>query len=35
MVARSPIERLLAVKEQRGWHHLRLDSDLKGDFTRD
>ena len=24
IVARSPIERLLAVKEQRGWHHLRL-----------
>ena len=35
MVARSPIERLLAVKEQRSWRHLRLYSDLKGDFTHD
>ena len=35
MVARSPIERLLAVKKERGWHHLRLYSDLDGDFTRD
>ena len=35
MVARSPIERLLAVKKQRGWQHLRLYSDLEGDFTRD
>ena len=35
MVARSPIERLLAVKKQRGWQHLRLYSDMDGDFTRD
>jgi predicted dithiol-disulfide oxidoreductase (DUF899 family) len=35
MVARSPIERLLAVKKERGWHHLRLYSDVDGDFTRD
>ncbi|MBC7917739.1 MAG: DUF899 family protein, partial [Rhodoferax sp.] len=35
MVARSPIERLLAAKKQRGWHHLKLYSDLEGDFTRD
>ena len=35
MVARSPIERLGAVKKQRGWHHLRLYSDVDGDFTRD
>ena len=35
MVARSPIERLLAVKKERGWRHLRLYSDLDGDFTRD
>ena len=35
MVARSPIERLLAVKKDRGWHHLKLYSDLDGDFTRD
>ena len=35
MVARSPIERLLAVKKERGWQHLRLYSDVDGDFTRD
>ena len=35
MVARSPIERLLAVKKQRGWQHLRLYSDVDGGFTRD
>ena len=35
MVARSPIERLLAVKQERGWQHLRLYSDIDGDFTRD
>jgi predicted dithiol-disulfide oxidoreductase (DUF899 family) len=34
MVARSPIERLLAVKKERGWQHLRLYSDLDGEFTR-
>ena len=35
MVARSPIERLLKVKKERGWQHLKLYSDLEGDFTRD
>ena len=35
MMARSPIERLLAFKKERGWQHLRLYSDLDGDFTRD
>ena len=35
MVARSPIERLLAFKKERGWHHLRLYSDIDGEFTRD
>ena len=35
MVARSPIERLVAFKKQRGWQHLRLFSDVSGDFTRD
>ena len=35
MVARSPIERLLAVKKARGWRHHRLYSDVDGDFTRD
>ena len=34
MVARSPIERLLAVKKERGWHHLKLYSDFDGEFTR-
>ena len=35
MVARSSIERLLAVKKERGWQHLRLYSDVDGNFTRD
>jgi predicted dithiol-disulfide oxidoreductase (DUF899 family) len=35
MVARSLIERLLAVKKKSVWHHLRLYSDVDGDFTRD
>ena len=35
MVARSPIERLLRVKKERGWRNLRLYSDVDGDFTRD
>lgn len=35
MVARSPIERLLAVKKERGWKHLRLYSDMDGAFSRD
>ena len=35
MVARSPIERLLKVKKERGWRHLQLYSDVDGDFTRD
>ena len=35
MIARSPIERVLAVKKERGWQHLRLYSDIDGDFTRD
>lgn len=33
-VARSPIERLVAFKQERGWHHVRLYSDMSGDFTR-
>ncbi len=33
--ARSPIERLVACKQERGWRSLRLYSDLSGDFTRD
>lgn len=35
VVARSPIERLLAFKQQRGWRHLRIFSDPSGDYTRD
>ena len=35
VVARSPIERLLACKRQRGWRHLRIFSDPTGDYTRD
>ena len=35
MVARSPIERLLALKKERGWRHFRIYSDASGDYTRD
>jgi predicted dithiol-disulfide oxidoreductase (DUF899 family) len=35
VVARSPIERLVAFKRERGWHHLPLFSDLSGEFSRD
>lgn len=35
VVARSPIERLLAFKRERGWRDLPLYSDLNGDFSRD
>ncbi len=35
MVARSPIERLLEFKRERGWRNLRLFSDVSGDFSRD
>lgn len=35
MVARSPIERLLAFKQERGWRDLRLYSDASGAYTRD
>lgn len=34
VVARSPIERLVAFKKERGWHHLKLYSDVSGDYTR-
>ena len=34
-IARSPIERLAAFKRERGWHQLRLYSDVSGDYTRD
>lgn len=35
VVARSPIERLLAFKQERGWHHLPLYSDLSDEYSRD
>jgi predicted dithiol-disulfide oxidoreductase (DUF899 family) len=35
IVARSPIERLVAFKRERGWRHLELYSDLNGLFSRD
>lgn len=35
MVARSPIERLWAFKQERGWKALKLYSDMSGDYTRD
>ena len=35
MIARSPIERLVTLRKQRGWRHLKLYSDVSGDYTRD
>jgi predicted dithiol-disulfide oxidoreductase (DUF899 family) len=35
VVARSPIERLVTFKKERGWRNLKLYSDLSGDFSRD
>src|SRR5580698_2666089 len=35
VVARSPLERLVAVKRERGWKNLRLASTLTDAFTRD
>jgi len=35
VVARSPLERLVAWKHERGWKHLRLVSDLNGSYSRD
>ena len=34
VVARSPIERFLAFKKERGWKGLKLYSDMSGDYTR-
>jgi predicted dithiol-disulfide oxidoreductase (DUF899 family) len=34
VTARSPIERILAFKKERGWRNLALYSDSEGDFTR-
>jgi predicted dithiol-disulfide oxidoreductase (DUF899 family) len=35
IIARSPIERLLAFKRERGWHGLNVYSDDNGNFSRD
>lgn len=35
VVARSPIGRLLAFKQERGWHGLKLYADLDGAYSRD
>jgi predicted dithiol-disulfide oxidoreductase (DUF899 family) len=35
VVARSPIERLIAWKHERGWKNLRICSDLTGAYSRD
>jgi predicted dithiol-disulfide oxidoreductase (DUF899 family) len=35
VVARSPIQRLVGFKKERGWHYLPLFSDLSGEFSRD
>ena len=35
VVARSPLERLLAIKKERGWHHLPLYSDTTDEYSRD
>lgn len=35
VTARSPINRLVNFKRERGWQNLRLYADLEGDFTRD
>ena len=34
-VARSPIQRLVALKRELGWHDLKICSDTSGDYTRD
>jgi predicted dithiol-disulfide oxidoreductase (DUF899 family) len=34
VTARSPIERLLDFKKERGWQNLEIYSDIKGDYTR-
>jgi predicted dithiol-disulfide oxidoreductase (DUF899 family) len=35
VVARSPIERLVAFKQERGWRHLPLYSDVNQNYSRD
>ncbi|MDB5474564.1 MAG: hypothetical protein JWP49_75 [Phenylobacterium sp.] len=35
VIARSPIEKLMAWKRERGWKNLRLYTDLNGNYSRD
>jgi predicted dithiol-disulfide oxidoreductase (DUF899 family) len=35
VIARSPLERLVAFKKERGWRNLKLYSDITGEFSRD
>lgn len=35
VTARSPIERLVTFKNERGWRNLKLYSDMSGEFSRD
>jgi predicted dithiol-disulfide oxidoreductase (DUF899 family) len=35
IIARSPIERLVTFKQERGWQNLRLYCDTSGEFSRD
>ena len=35
VVARSPLERLVAFKKERGWRNLKLYSDINDEFSRD
>lgn len=35
MIARSPVERLVAARQARGWTKLKVYADVDGDFTRD
>jgi predicted dithiol-disulfide oxidoreductase (DUF899 family) len=35
VIARSPIERLIAFKKERGWRNLKLYCDTAGEFSRD
>ena len=35
VIARSPIDRLVALKKERGWKNLQLYSDTSGEFSRD
>jgi predicted dithiol-disulfide oxidoreductase (DUF899 family) len=35
VIARSPLERLVAFKQKRGWRNLKLYSDITGEFSTD